>query len=446
MAPKSFTHVSSLEHDAMRRMHDGGSGVKTIAKAMGRSTDTVSKHLFKNNTAKKVKGRPKHAIRTPKGFPAAERAFKKLLKSSGSTKEVSADMLKAEMKLDCNVKTVRRAFAENGYQFHPLYEKPDLSDDDKKARLAWVREHKHRSPTQWSQYIHACMDKKVFQVLPNAKYRKVAAMRAIRGVYRKRKRDYSVGHVKPSNPKVRGRHKSETAPRPPDVARPAANGVLRFGLSPGAEAEFGPGVRGHRVRHWGRQSVDVAPGGRQVECENRRANVFGAAPGSPEEGLSVRAGQVPRHGGQRPHRLQVSFGHGASPSCPGDPRHAGSADPRCRSILESRRPSSSDRTGPSAEAAKKSAGIHTLDLPKRSPDLMPLDFAFWKNLNKRMRVQERDWPDSKRETRSQYLARLRRTALATPAQFIHSIMGGMQKRCRLCEEAKGGHFPEGGGK
>ena len=76
---------------------------------------------------------------------------------------------------------------------------------------------------------------------------------------------------------------------------------------------------------------------------------------------------------------------------------------------------------------------------------MPLDFAFWKDLNKRMRVQERDWPDSKRETRSQYLARLRRTALATPAQFIHSIMGGMQKRCRLCEEAKGGHFPEGGG-
>ena len=101
--------------------------------------------------------------------------------------------------------------------------------------------------------------------------------------------------------------------------------------------------------------------------------------------------------------------------------------------------------GPTAEAAKKAAGISTLDLPKRSPDLMPLDFSFWKNLNTRMRAQEKDWPDSKKETRAQYLARLRRTALATPADFINSIMGAMHKRCKLCDDAKGGHFPEGGG-
>ena len=99
----------------------------------------------------------------------------------------------------------------------------------------------------------------------------------------------------------------------------------------------------------------------------------------------------------------------------------------------------------SAEAAKKSAGISTLDLPKRSPDLMPLDFAFWKYLNMRMRKQEKDWHDTRKETRAQYLARLRRTALATPAEFIRRIMGAMHKRCQLCEGAKGGHFPEGGG-
>ena len=214
MPPKSFTRVSPVEHDAMRRMHASGSGVKSIAKAMNRSTDTVSKHVFKKNTAKKATGRPKHSIRTTKGFLAAERAYKKLLKASGGQKEVTADALKAEMKLACDVKTVRRAFAENGYMFRPLYEKPDLSDDDKKARLAWAREHKHRSSTQWAQYLHACMDNKVFQVLPNAKFRKVAAKRAVRGVYRKRKRDYSVGHVKPSNPKVPGRRKSDTSSGP----------------------------------------------------------------------------------------------------------------------------------------------------------------------------------------------------------------------------------------
>ena len=76
---------------------------------------------------------------------------------------------------------------------------------------------------------------------------------------------------------------------------------------------------------------------------------------------------------------------------------------------------------------------------------MPLDFSFWKNLNTRMRAQEKDLPDSKGETRAQYLARLC-TALATPADFINRIMGAMRKRCNLCEDAKGGHFPEGGGK
>ena len=130
MPPKSFTRVSPVEHDAMRRMHASGSGVKSIAKAMNRSTDTVSKHVFKKNTAKKATGRPKHSIRTTKGFLAAERAYKKLLKASGGQKEVTADALKAEMKLACDVKTVRRAFAENGYMFRPLSKRrwqPQLS-------------------------------------------------------------------------------------------------------------------------------------------------------------------------------------------------------------------------------------------------------------------------------------------------------------------------------
>eukprot|EP00959_Pyramimonas_sp_CCMP1952_P377277 7902110-Pyramimonas_sp.AAC.1 len=71
----------------------------------------------------------------------------------------------------------------------------------------------------------------------------------------------------------------------------------------------------------------------------------------------------------------------------------------------------SDPTGyksRSGMAARKSAGIQTLDLPKRPPDLMPLDFAFWANLNTRVRGREKDWPASETETRAQCLAWLRR--------------------------------------
>ena len=35
-------------------------------------------------------------------------------------------------------------------------------------------------------------------------------------------------------------------------------------------------------------------------------------------------------------------------------------------------------------AAKAAAGIETLDLPKRSPDLNPLDFSFWAAANQKM--------------------------------------------------------------
>ncbi|CAK0866119.1 unnamed protein product [Prorocentrum cordatum] len=379
------------QHVAMRRLHDSGMGVKRIAAALSRSTDTVSKHLFKKNTTKKSKGRPKHSIRTPKGFLAAQRAYKKLLKSSGGTKEVTAAMLKSEMKLKCDIKTVRRAFAENGYQFRPLYEKPDLSDGDKKERLQWAREHKHRSPSQWSQYVHACMDNKVFQVLPNAKYRKVAAKRKVRGVYRKRKRDFSVGHVKPSNPKVLGLAQIG------DRAAATQRQVLKQSSGKGSV------------------TIACAIGAGKVLMWHQVVGRWNAA----------AAGRM--YSGALQPALKRAY-----PSVRGKFR-----------VMEDNDPTGyKSRSG---MAAKKSAGIQTLDLPKRSPDLMPLDFAYWANLNKRMRGQEKDWPASKTETRAQYLARLRRTALATPSEYIHSIMGSLHKRCGLLVEAKGGHFAEGGG-
>ena len=94
--------------------------------------------------------------------------------------------------------------------------------------------------------------------------------------------------------------------------------------------------------------------------------------------------------------------------------------------------------------AKAAHGIQTLDLPRRSPDLNPLDFAFWADLNRRMRAAERTWPVSRRETRAQYVERLRRTAMSTPPEFLARITGALTKRCVKLAAAKGGHFPEGG--
>lgn len=200
----NFKHVPEGEHALMKRLHDQGNGVGKIAKQLGRSKDTVHKHVFAKNTkrATKQKGRPLAFPSTPKGYAAMEKVYGRLLKQSKGKTEVTAQMVKEEMGLSCATKTVSRAFWNHGVYFRPQYEKPDLDDADKKERKQWGEANKHRSAVQWNKYLHAVIDNKVFQVYPNGKWRDVAARRKVRGAYRQRRRVFKDGYVKPPNPKA----------------------------------------------------------------------------------------------------------------------------------------------------------------------------------------------------------------------------------------------------
>ena len=95
-------------------------------------------------------------------------------------------------------------------------------------------------------------------------------------------------------------------------------------------------------------------------------------------------------------------------------------------------------------AGKIAAKIHAFEIPRRSPDLNVQDYAIWKEINRRMRLQEQKWPRGKREARGQYLTRLRRTALRLPKAFITKSIGDMHRRCKRLLAAKGGFIEEGG--
>ena len=73
-----------------------------------------------------------------------------------------------------------------------------------------------------------------------------------------------------------------------------------------------------------------------------------------------------------------------------------------------------------------------------------MDFAIWRPINQKMRLQERRFHVSKRETRSEYISRLRRVALSLPRKTIDKAIAHMKIRCQLLFKAKGGHFEEGG--
>ena len=77
-------------------------------------------------------------------------------------------------------------------------------------------------------------------------------------------------------------------------------------------------------------------------------------------------------------------------------------------------------------------------------DLNPLDYSIWAEINRRMRRQELAWKPSRRETRGQYLQRLRRTAMNLPRRYVRRVVGHMATRVGLLRAARGGHFPEGG--
>lgn len=95
-------------------------------------------------------------------------------------------------------------------------------------------------------------------------------------------------------------------------------------------------------------------------------------------------------------------------------------------------------------AAKADVGIDAFEIPKRSPCLNVLDYHIWAEVNKRMRAQEQKFPAAKRESRTAFLNRLRRTALGLPTEQVASSVGDMKRRCTRLLAAKGGHIEEGG--
>ena len=96
--------------------------------------------------------------------------------------------------------------------------------------------------------------------------------------------------------------------------------------------------------------------------------------------------------------------------------------------------------------AKKASKIDAVTVPKRSPDLNVCDYAIWHEVNRKMRMQERRFTSDKKETRQQYLKRLRRTALSLPPTFVGKSIANMQERCKRLIASKGSRFEEGGKK
>ena len=89
-----------------------------------------------------------------------------------------------------------------------------------------------------------------------------------------------------------------------------------------------------------------------------------------------------------------------------------------------------------ALAAKAECGVVTINLPRYSPDLNPLDYFLWEEVEQRMARNAPKGP----ETVVSFKRRLRRTALAIPEAVIRKGIADMKGRIGNCFKHRGKHI------
>ena len=97
-----------------------------------------------------------------------------------------------------------------------------------------------------------------------------------------------------------------------------------------------------------------------------------------------------------------------------------------------------------AQSTKEKLHIEQFAIPSRSPDLNVMDYYVWAEVERRLRAEERAWDEDYRESRDDFISRLRRTAKAIPMANVQKAIGDLSWRAKALYKAKGCLFEEGG--
>ena len=163
----------------MRRWHEEeGMNSNAIAALLNRAPSTIRRRLGK---APRRTGRPKMS---EKDYKKCHRALVAMQKEARGKAEVTAAMVRRRSGVSYCERTIRDAFRSHGTPFKKLREKPMLTADDVKERLAFAEKYHTKSKRSWLSHPHAIIDNKKFPMYIDHKGRVHAARRSVRGAYR----------------------------------------------------------------------------------------------------------------------------------------------------------------------------------------------------------------------------------------------------------------------
>jgi hypothetical protein len=89
-----------------------------------------------------------------------------------------------------------------------------------------------------------------------------------------------------------------------------------------------------------------------------------------------------------------------------------------------------------AVSAKGALNITAIQFPRYSPDLNPMDYFLWQEVEKRMAKNA----PKRLESVQAFKARLRRTALAIPEAVVRKGVSNMKDRVKNCFANRGKHI------
>ena len=184
--PKSGKRGPNMSEEIKRTIrrlyHDLGENVTEIAHQIGRHQSAVWKILFKAKRKSRPIGRPR--VLNGAQIDNLIAKTKELKKKADGKRDITKKAVKRSARCKASVRTISRRFKDRKFAFKPYKEKILLTVEDMKARLAWAKKHRKKTPQMWKKALAAAIDNKWFQVYHNGKHRDWIARRSCRGVYR----------------------------------------------------------------------------------------------------------------------------------------------------------------------------------------------------------------------------------------------------------------------
>ena len=90
---------------------------------------------------------------------------------------------------------------------------------------------------------------------------------------------------------------------------------------------------------------------------------------------------------------------------------------------------------------KKELGLTPIGMPKRSPDLQPMDYSIWSEINRAMRKSESRM-GQRAESKRDHIARLQQTAESLSPDLLRGAQRSLKRRLQMCFKARGYLFRE----